>query len=82
MSPAQAVLAVLQHKLAEAASSGHSKVSAAAATAAKQQALVAQKEAEGKAAKQLQDAADQVGLPCWGPAGRSGSQSLIVSHWL
>lgn len=75
----QAVLAVLQHKLAEAASSGHSKASAAAAAAAKQQALAAQKEAEGKAAKQLQDAAEQVGCP----AGVQGlSPGFLVVNYL
>lgn len=57
---AQTVLAVLQHKLSElseAASSSHSK---AAAAATKQQVAAAQKEAETKVAKALQDAAEQV----------------------
>jgi hypothetical protein len=57
----QAVLAVLKHKLAEAADAGQSKGSAAASAAAKQHVDAAQKEAEAKAAKQLQCMAEQVG---------------------
>jgi hypothetical protein len=56
----QAVLAVVQHKLTEAANIGHSKATAGAAAAAKQQLAAVQKEAEAKAAKQLQDVTDQV----------------------
>jgi hypothetical protein len=56
----QAVLAVVQHKLTEAANAGHSKATAGAAAAVKQQVAAAQKEAEAKASKQLQDITDQV----------------------
>ncbi len=68
----QAVLAVLKHKLAEAADSGQTKGNAAAAAATKQLVEAAQKEAEAKAAKQLQCMAEQVRVPCWwvGSCGR------------
>lgn len=57
----QAVLAVLQHKLTEAANTSASRANASAAAAVKQQLCIAQKEAEAKANKQLQEAAEQVG---------------------
>lgn len=83
----QTVLAVLQHKLSElseAPSSSHSK---AAAAAAKQQVAAAQKEAETKAAKALQDAAEQVraqhmvGACGWMPHPGPCSLSLGIVCW-